>query len=330
MGINIIGGAASSAASSGAASPRGDEYFFTLPNANTPYYINIAEELGGHTGWVTLNFSRPTTVDQTTVLPEVTQRDVNLNIISTHSAIDTDSSNTFNRSEVTFALHQNAKYLRFNNNISSLLLNITLLQAPSTNAKVPTISSYNTSQNVTITQTSQAVLIGGGGSGAKGQRSGGGGSGFRTVFTIEPGTYSLVVGGGGGGYGSGGGYINGNAGGTSYFSNYEAAGGNGGIGGGAGGYGGSGGGGSFTQGGYNGNRGSGQTMPIWTFEYAANSSDTPANTSQGGAIYGGGGGGNEGGSGSSGRGIGGGGGGAGEWYAGSGSGASGGLLVLNF
>jgi hypothetical protein len=111
---------------------------------------------------------------------------------------------------------------------------------------------YSNSQSITITNTANIALLGGGG--AAGSIStntqsdrGGGGSGYLTHGSISPGNYSLTIGAGGNTATPTGG-----TGGTTTFSTFNAAGGVG-TGSSSGGAGGSGGGRTNQPGGFNGN-----------------------------------------------------------------------------
>jgi hypothetical protein len=221
-----------------------------------------------------------------------------------------------------------------------------------------TSTTYGTSQTVTITAATKAILIGGGGGGGAGSGGGGGGGGAGYIqrFNINPGSYPLVVG-AGGARGVPGGAVA-TAGGASTFNGLTAngglpgqsfaagsLGGAGGSGGGMGGRGGN----ISSSGGANGANGgitsgttaaagSGVVFPFWRNPGLQGDGggweSGNGGGGGGGGTYGGGGGGN------SGAGAGGGGGGGGGLATGNGgvtgnfgsqggAGGAGGLIVLN-
>lgn len=333
-------------ASSSASSATFSEYFFSIAPNNT-HYINISTVLNNHSGIFRIRLFDPA---GTSTLTTPTVRFLNSSLSQVGSDVvfrDADTGSTVNYSEAYVSRPANTSFISL---LHTATFYATIDLLPLSSASTGSVSVFSNSQNVTISQASPAVLIGGGGGGGKGRGSGGGGSGFRTSFTINPGTYALVVGAGGapGCCGSTGNENPGERGGTSTFSNFSAEGGYGGIngsggqGGGGGGWGGSVGGTGGTSsaptggtGGVNGD-GSGESLPGWTLNYSTTASTNAnrANAGQGGRFYGGGGGGqftnSSGNGGQSGQGIGGGGGGDGGWYSGAGAGASGGLAILNF
>jgi hypothetical protein len=150
--------------------------------------------------------------------------------------------------------------------------------------QVVSTTTVSTSQSITFTGAKNCVLIGGGagGNGSYGAARHGGGSGYIQKFTVQPGTYSLVIGAGGSGGSGGGAGGNGSA---STFAGFTAGGGfasNGSVGGNGGSAGATANGsGTMANGGYNGTTdtagagggvSSGVKLPFWAIPGAPGAS----------------------------------------------------------
>lgn len=149
-------------------------------------------------------------------------------LVSTTNSVDTDSGSSVNYSEAIVSVPGAGHSMLINTNTAGYIT----IQKVMTNGAVGVLSltTYTTSQSITITGTAKCALFGAGGGAPQG--GGGAGSGYLTKFTLGAGTYSLVVGAGG---------SPGSNGGQSTFAGYTANGGlapsgaNGGAGGSGGG-----------------------------------------------------------------------------------------------
>ena len=144
--------------------------------------------------------------------------------VGNSTLFDPDSGSTANRKEAQIRATASVAVVGVNTNVDTyVLLEFANAYKQGT---VQTTESFTTSQDVTFAAITKGVIIGGGGAGAannSNQGGGGGGSGYATSFTLDPGTYSLVVGAGGAGaLGSAGGN-----GGTTTFAGLSAVGGSG-------------------------------------------------------------------------------------------------------
>jgi hypothetical protein len=235
--------------------------WFNLPGANTVYRfpISILPSKG------IVDFKVYEKSDTTLPVAFITFVDSANVAISSHSTINPNTPSANGYSSITLQIPTGSAYfLMGSDNACHVLAKAGKLEPfpPLTPIK------YTSSQSVTIANSANIALLGGGGaagslnganfsSGTKG----GAGSGYLTHGSISPGTYSLTIG-AGGNIVLGSNSAAGGTGGTSTFSTFNAAGGVGtsGTTGGAGGSGGGTTGSSATTnntGGFNGNSSSG-------------------------------------------------------------------------
>lgn len=170
--------------------------------------------------------------------------------------LDYDASSASGVKTVTFSIAAKCQLLTLNSTIAGYVRLMGLNQITQQFTGIGgTLVTLTTSQSYTVSVASHVSVIGGGGGGgygggATGHVGGGGGSGYLTKASVNPGTYSVVIGAGGA--------LNGGNGGTSSFGAVTAAGGLGVAGqNSAGANGGSGGGSSYNNGGFNGSNGFG-------------------------------------------------------------------------
>jgi len=294
--------------------------------ANTNRIVKLSD-LGGSGTYRISFFTNDATAATTVTINESNANFGGLGVTSMVTIPNTERSYRF------MTMNASTNFLTFNANEAGFIIADKLTQLTSPPV---TITSYTTSQTITLTSNSIVALIGGGGGGGNGTNGQtGAGSGYLTTFTAPPGTYSLVVGAGGAG---------GSNGGASTFWNYTANGGTRGNAGGAGGSGGGGGGwysggqagGSNGNGGGNAPGGNGSGVQFVGFASFGNGGGgggfAVPSAGGGGGTYAGGGGGNQtndygAGNGGNGTGIGGGGGGA--VSATGGTGANGGAIIAS-
>ena len=242
-------------------------------------------------------------------------------VLSFLATKDGFSSDTYNYSEISGIFPTDATDVYVSMSVAGFITIENIAAAPE--ATTSTVTTYLTSQNITVSVPSGFALIGGGGGGGTAppgfNNRGGGGSGYTAGGTLQPGTYSLVIGTGG---------AAGQTGGSTTLNGVTALGGQG-SNSFAGGAGGSGGGQGQDLGGILGNKGNGNSggagSGIVPGGFVSGLSLVQAPLSSGGGLYGGGAGGRTyfGGGSANGRGGGGGGGGSSNDTSGGGTGGAG-------
>jgi hypothetical protein len=231
--------------------------WFNLPVANTVYKfpISILPSKG------IVDFKVYEKSDTAVSIAFITFIDSANVAISSHSTINPNTPSANGYSSITLQIPTGAAYfLMGSDNPCYVLAKAGKLEP----FPLSTPIKYTTSQNVTITNSANVALLGGGGTAGSAnqvnsstQSRGGGGSGYLTHGSISPGNYSLTIGAGGAPSTFGSNTAPGGTGGTTTFSTFNAAGGVG-TGSSTGGAGGSGGGSSGTsstannRGGFNG------------------------------------------------------------------------------
>lgn len=283
------------------------EKWVRLAASGTDYWLNLQMLVGtGNSiaGFYTFKFYADTA---TTPTGTVKTYDSSFVLGTTTTTLDRDTGSTANYSEMYLSLTDSTPFVTVSSTSAGYLV---AQKLPEKAGVFAPITVYSTSQTVTITNSSPFVLIGGGGGGGSigGPVTGvgGGGSGYLQKNTVQPGSYSLVIGAGGAAGGAGG--STGGGGGASTFAGYTANGGNpgnattgdiwsganGGNGGSGGGPNGGGAGGSNGSNGSNGvgfgGTGSGVTSAAW-YPTGSGGGSNGNGYGNGGGVYGGGGGG---------------------------------------
>lgn len=269
--------------------------WFNLPVANTVYKfpISILPSKG------IVDFKVYEKSDTAVSIAFITFIDSANVAISSHSTINPNTPSANGYSSITLEIPTGSAYfLMGSDNACHVLAKAGKLEPfpPLTPTK------YSSSQSITITNTANVALLGGGGAaGSTGSANtvsntsrGGGGSGYLTHASVSPGNYSLTIGAGGQTV-LGSNTAAGGTGGTTSFAGSNAAGGVG-TGSSTGGAGGSGGGSSGTtstvnnNGGFNGSSSGGAGSGVTTNLFTGAAAGGPWPNGAGGSYAGGAGG----------------------------------------